>query len=53
LQQTVVFLSLHSKTYARIGTETILRLGEQKIKRLFGQGSKNWWKTVKTIKFKV
>ena len=28
-------------------------LGGAKIERLFGRGSKNWSKTIKTIKFKV
>jgi len=28
-------------------------VGGAKIKRLVGWGSKNWWKTIKTIKLKV
>jgi len=36
-----------------MGTGAIFHFMGAQIERLFGWGSKIWWKTIKTFKFKV
>jgi len=55
LHSVVVTISLSSSSQLvnihRRGND--FSAGGAKIEWLFGWGSKNWWKTIKTIKFKV